>query len=98
MQVKFTIDYDLIELVDAIGLDYDIVDAKSDVIDNYKEIEITVDEVEYFIEDEDDYNRLSDEELCEFLLNPTLSEGLIYTQRINDWWVILIIHSLGLLV
>ena len=98
MQVKFTIDYDLIELVDAIGLDYDIVDAKSDVIDNYKEIEITVDEVEYFIEDEDDYNRLSDDELCEFLLNPTLSEGLIYTQRINDWWVILIIHSLGLLV
>ena len=84
MQVKFTIDYDLIELVDAIGLDYDIVDARSDVIDNYKEIEITVDEVEYFIEDEDDYNRLSDEELCEFLLNPTLCEGLIYTQRIND--------------
>ena len=84
MQVKFTIDYDLIELVDAIGLDYDIVDAKSDVIDNYKEIEITVDEVEYFIEDEDEYNRLSDDELCEFLLNPTLSEGLIYTQRIND--------------
>ena len=84
MQVKFTIDYDLIELVDAIGLDYDIVDAKSDVIDNYKEIEITVDEVEFHIENEDDYNRLSDEELCEFLLNPTLCEGLIYTQRIND--------------
>ena len=98
MQVKFTIDYDLIELVDEIGLDYDIVDAKSDVIDNYKELEIMIDEVEYFIEDEDDYNRLSDEELCEFLLNPTLCEGLIYTQRINDWWVILIIHSLGLLV
>ena len=84
MQVKFTIDYDLIELVDAIGLDYDIVDAKSDVIDNYKEIEITVDEVEFHIEDEDDLNRLSDEELCEFLLNPTLCEGLIYTQRIYD--------------
>ena len=84
MQVKFTIDYDLIELVDAIGLDYDIVDAKSDVIDNYKEIEITIDEVEFHIENEDDYNRLSDEELCEFLLNPTLCEGLIYTQRIYD--------------
>ena len=84
MQVKFTIDYDLIELVDAIGLDYDIVGRVSDVIDNYKEIEITVDEVEYHIEDVDDYNRLSDEELCEFLLNPTLCEGLIYTQRIND--------------
>tara|TARA_R100000655_G_scaffold49261_1_gene86788 strand:+ start:341 stop:595 length:255 start_codon:yes stop_codon:yes gene_type:complete len=84
MQVKFTIDYDLIELVDAIGLDYDIVDAKSDVIDNYKEIEIMIDEVEYFIDNVDDYNRLSDDELCEFLLNPTLCEGLIYTQRIHD--------------
>ena len=84
MQVKFTIDYDLIELVDAIGLDYDIVDAKSDVIDNYKEIEITVDEVEFFIEDQDDYNRLSDDELCEYLLNETLCEGLIYTQRIMN--------------
>ena len=84
MDVKFTVDYDLIELVDAIGLDYDIVNAESDVMTNYKEIEITVDEVEYHIEDVDDYNRLSDEELCEFLLNPTLCEGLIYTQRIND--------------
>ena len=84
MQVKFTIDYDLIELVDAIGLDYEIVDRQSNLFDDYKEIEITVDEVEYHIEDEDDYNRLSDEELCEFLLNPTLCEGLIKTQRINN--------------
>ena len=84
MQVKFTIDYDLIELVDAIGLDYDIVDAESDYYDTYKEIEITVDEVEYHIEDVDDYNRLSDHELCEYLLNPTLSEGLIKTERINN--------------
>ena len=88
MQVKFTIDYDLIELVDAIGLDYDIVNAKSDVIDNYKEIEITVDEVEFHIEDHlddsDDYNLITDEELCEYLLNPTICEGLIYTQRIYD--------------
>ena len=84
MQVKFTIDYDLIELVDAIGLDYNIVDAKSDVIDNYKEIVIDVDNVEELVEDVDDYNRFNDEELCEFLLNPTLCEGLIYTQRIYD--------------
>ena len=84
MNVKFTVDYDLIELVDAIGLDYDIVDAKSDVIKNYKEIEITVEEVEFFIEDEDDLNRLTDDELCEYLLSPTLCEGLIYTQRIYD--------------
>ena len=32
----------------------------------------------------DDYNRFNDEELCEFLLNPTLFEGLIYTQRSYD--------------
>ena len=84
MNVKFTVDYDLIELVDAIGLDYDIVKAKSDVISNYKEIEIVVDNIEELIDDVDDYNRLSDAELCEYLLNPTLCEGLIYTQRIYD--------------
>ena len=84
MNVKFTIDYDLIELVDAIGLDYDIVDAKSDVISNYKELVIEVDNIEELIDDVDDYNRFNDEELCEFLLNPTLCEGLIYTQRIYD--------------
>ena len=56
MQVKFVIDYDLIEL----------------------------DNIEELIDDVDDYNRFNDEELCEFLLNPTLCEGLIYTQRIND--------------
>ena len=84
MQVKFTIDYDLIELVDAIGLDYDIVDAKSDVIKNYKEIVIELDNIEELIDDVDDYNRFNDEELCEYLLSPTLCEGLIYTQRIYD--------------
>ena len=84
MQVKFTIDYDLIELVDAIGLDYDIVDVKSDIISNYQEIEIVVDDIEELIDDVDDYNRFNDEELCEYLLNPTLCEGLIYTQRIYD--------------
>ena len=84
MNVKFTVDYDLIELVDAIGLDYDIVNAKSDVINNYKELVIEVDNIEELIDDDDDYNRFNDEELCEFLLNPTLCEGLIYTQRIYD--------------
>ena len=84
MQVKFTIDYDLIELVDAIGLDYDIVDAKSDVIDNYKEIEILLDEVEFFVDNEEELHILNDEELCDFLLNPTLSEALIKTERIYD--------------
>ena len=84
MNVKFTVDYDLIELVDAIGLDYVIVNAKSDVIPYYKEIEIVVDNIEELVEDEDDYNRFNDEELCEYLLSPTLCEGLIYTQRIYD--------------
>ena len=84
MQVKFTIDYDLIELVDAIGLDYEEVIVKSDVMTNYKEIEITVDEVEYHVENEEELHILNDEELCEYLLNPTLCEGLIYTQRIYD--------------
>ena len=84
MNVKFTVDYDLIELVDAIGLDYDIVNAKSDVISNYKEIEIVVDNIDELVEDPELLEILSDEELCEYLLNPTLCEGLIYTQRIYD--------------
>ena len=84
MNVKFTVDYDLIELVDAIGLDYDIVDAKSDVIDDYKELVIELDNIEELIDDVDDYNRFTDEEMCEYLLSPTLCEGLIYTQRIYD--------------
>ena len=84
MNVKFTVDYDLIELVDAIGLDYDIVKTESDMIDDYKEIEILLEEVEYFVDTIDDLNRLNDEELCEFLLNPTLCEGLINAVRIYD--------------
>ena len=84
MNVKFTVDYDLIELVDAIGLDYDIVKTESDMIDDYKEIEILLEEVEYFVDTIDDLNRLNDEELCEFLLNPTLCEGLIDTVRMYD--------------
>ena len=84
MQVKFTIDYDLIELVDAIGLDYDVVNAKSDVIDNYKEIEIVVDNVDEFVDNEEELHILNDDELCDYLLNPTLTEALIYTQRIYD--------------
>ena len=75
MNVKFTVDYDLIELVDAIGLDYDIVS---------KELVIEVNDVEELIETEDLYYSFTDEELCEYLLSPTLCEGLIYTQRIYD--------------
>ena len=84
MNVKFTVDYDLIELVDAIGLDYEVLDRQSNLFDEYKEIEIEVDNIEELIDDVDDYNRFNDEELCEYLLSPTLCEGLIYTQRIYD--------------
>ena len=83
MNVKFTVDYDLIELVDAIGLDYNIVNAESDVINNYKEIEIFCHNIEDYLDDSDDPILITDEELCEYLLNPTICEGLIYTQRIN---------------
>ena len=84
MNVKFTVDYDLIELVDAIGLDYDIVDAESDVISNYKELVIEVNSVEELVENEEELHLLNDSELCEYLLSPELCEGLIYTQRIYD--------------
>ena len=78
MNVKFTVDYDLIELVDAIGLDYNIVDAESDVIKNYKEIEIVVNDVD------ESLSLLRDEDLCCEVLNETLCEGLIYTDRCDD--------------
>tara|TARA_Y100001963_G_scaffold103047_1_gene141845 strand:- start:11 stop:259 length:249 start_codon:yes stop_codon:yes gene_type:complete len=73
MQVKFTIDYDLIELVDAIGLDYEI----------NNDIEITIDEAEYHLGDAECIN-LTDDELCKNLLNEELIEGLIYTERVFD--------------
>ena len=69
MNVKFTVDYDLIELVDAIGLDYNIVD---------KEIEIVVNDVD------ESLSLLRDEDLCCEVLNETLCEGLIYTDRCDD--------------
>ena len=78
MNVKFTVDYDLIEYVDAIGLDYNIVNAESDVIKNYKEIEIVVNDVD------ESLSLLRDEDLCCEVLNETLCEGLIYTDRYDD--------------
>ena len=79
MNVKFVIDYDLIELVDAIGLDYDIINEKDG-----KEIEIILDEVEYFVDNEEELNAMNDSDLCDFLLNSELSEALIKTERIYD--------------
>jgi len=77
MNVKFTVDYDLIELVDAIGLDYDRNK-------NNWDIDILVENIEDLVDNEEYYHQLTDEDLCSFLLNETLCEGLIYTQRMYD--------------
>ena len=73
--VKFIIDSDLIELVDAIGLDYEESKSQDD------EIVIILDDVDELVGDINSYELLSDDELCSFLLNETLCEGLIYTDR-----------------
>jgi len=73
--VKFIIDSDLIELVDAMGLDYEESKSQDD------EIVIILDDVDELVGDINSYELLSDDELCSFLLSPTLCEGLIYTDR-----------------
>ena len=73
--VKFIIDSDLIELVDAIGLDYEESKSQDD------EIVVILDNVDELVGDVNSYVLLSDDELCSFLLNETLCEGLIYTDR-----------------
>ena len=73
--VKFIIDSDLIELVDAIGLDYEESKSQDD------EIVIILDDVDELVGDVNSYELLSDDELCSFLLSETLCEGLIYTDR-----------------
>ena len=77
MKVLFTIDSDLTELVDAIGLDYQ-------VNNNTDDITIQLDNIEELVDNEEWYHTLTDDEMCEYLLNPTLCEGLIYTHRIYD--------------
>ena len=73
--VKFIIDSDLIELVDAMGLDYEESKSQDD------EIVVILDDVDELVGDVNSYELLSDDELCSFLLNETLCEGLIYTDR-----------------
>ena len=77
MNVKFTVDYDLIELVDETGLDYDRNK-------NNWDIDILVENIEDLVDNEEWYHTLTDKEMCEYLLSPTLCEGLLYTQRIYD--------------
>ena len=68
MNVLFNLNRNLIELVDRIGLDYEVIN---------NQIQCVIEEVEYFIEDVNDLNRLTDSELCEFLLHPELKDGVI---------------------
>ena len=75
MNVLFKLNRNLIDIVDRIGLDYDLIN---------NNIEILLDEVEYFVDTIDDLNRLTDSELCEYLLNPILCECLINAVRIYD--------------
>ena len=74
--VKFTVNSDLYDLVDAIGLEYEEVDG------NYV---VTVDldyEREQYDIDVDYLLNLNDYSLCEHLMGNEFSEGLIYTERV----------------
>ena len=74
--VKFTVNSDLYDLVDAIGFEYEKVN------DNYV---VTVD-LDYEREQYDidvDYLLIQyDYSLCEYLMGNEFSEGLIYTERV----------------
>ena len=74
--VKFTVNSDLYDLVDAIGLEYEKVN------DNYV---VTVDldyEREQYDIDVDYLLNQNDYELCENLMGNEFTEGLIYTERV----------------
>ena len=74
--VKFTVNSDLYDLVDAIGLEYEKVN------DNYV---VTVDldyERELYDIDVDYLLNQNDYSLCEHLMGNEFSEGLIYTERV----------------
>ena len=74
--VKFTVNSDLYDLVDAIGLEYEKVN------NNYV---VTVDldyEREQYDIDVDYLLNQNDYSLCEYLMGNEFSEGLIYTERV----------------
>ena len=74
--VKFTVNSELYDLVDAIGFEYEEVDG------NYV---VTVDldyEREQYDIDVDYLLNQNDYSLCEYLMGNEFSEGLIYTERV----------------
>ena len=74
--VKFTVNSDLYDLVDAIGLEYEKVD------DNYV-VTVDLDYESYHYDVDIDYLlNLNDYSLCEHLMGNEFSEGLIYTERV----------------
>ena len=74
--VKFTVNSDLYDLVDAIGLEYEKVN------DNYV-VTVDLDYESYHYDVDIDYLlNLNDYSLCEHLMGNEFSEGLIYTERV----------------
>ena len=74
--VKFTVNSELYDLVDAIGFEYEEVDG------NYV---VTVDldyEREQYDIDVDYLLNQNDYELCSYLMGDEFTEGLIYTERV----------------
>ena len=74
--VKFTVNSDLYDLVDAIGLEYEEVDGNYEVtVDlDYEREQYDID-VDYLL-NEDDYT------MCNYLLGDELADGLISTKRL----------------
>ena len=74
--VKFTVNSDLYDLVDAIGLEYEEVDGNYVVtVDlEYEREQYDID-VDYLL-NEDDYT------MCNYLLGDELADGLISTKRL----------------
>ena len=74
--VKFTVNSELFDLVDAIGFEYEEVDG------NYV---VTVDldyEREQYDIDVDYLEELNDYDLCQSLMGDEFTEGLVYTERV----------------
>ena len=74
--VKFTVNSDLYDLVDAIGLEYEKVN------DNYV-VTVDLDYESYHYDVDIDYLlNQTDYDLCEYLIGNEAADGLISTERI----------------